>query len=80
MHVCMTCGYKSPYISHVKTHYYVKHTPQVRASCHICQKVFKNAFYRDTHRRQVHGITKEMMKASCEIPQYDDGDDCQVLT
>ena len=67
MHVCMVCGYKAKK-SHVMVHYQVKHLPQVESSCHVCQKVFKNSYYRDIHRRQVHGITREMMQASCQVP------------
>jgi len=84
LHVCMTCGYKSNNKSHVITHFRIKHLPQVKSSCHICHKVFKNSYYRDTHRRQAHGITNEMMMGECQVPEnfqnIETDDDCQVLS
>ena len=68
----MTCGYRTGKKDHAVRHFKVKHAPQIRSSCHVCHKVFRNAYYRDIHRRQAHRITNEMMQATCEIPDFQD--------
>ena len=84
LHVCMSCGYKSAHKGHVTTHFRLKHMPQDPSSCHICHKTFKNSFYRDNHRRQVHGITNQMMMGECHVPEnfqnFEPDYDCQVLS
>jgi len=62
--VCMLCGYKSNDGSNARCHYKLKHMPQEQAVCHVCNKSFKNSFYRDRHRAKAHGITKKMLKGS----------------
>ena len=61
-HVCMKCGGTFNRKDHAKRHVINQHIPQAEASCHVCHKTFKNAYYRDTHRSQEHGITKRMME------------------
>merc|ERR1711974_517680 len=61
-HVCMKCGGSFNRKDHAKRHVINQHIPQPEASCHVCHKTFKNAYYRDTHRSQEHGITKRMME------------------
>ena len=64
--ICMRCGYKTTIKYHARRHYQTKHLPQKPATCHICQKEFKNPIYRDHHRSQTHGITKRMMKEAAK--------------
>ena len=81
MHVCLTCGYQSNRKGNVVTHFRIKHLPQVKSSCHVCHKVFKNSYYRDTHRKTAHGITREMMQGAYQVPAnfQSEEDDCQVI-
>merc|ERR1712029_768242 len=62
MFVCLKCGYKSNRKTNAIVHYKVKHLPQQTATCHICGKEFRNFVGRDRHRKEVHGISKAMMK------------------
>ena len=64
--VCMLCGYKSKYSSHAKLHFRTQHLPQQPATCHVCQRVFRNPDHRDDHRLKKHGITKAMMKEAAK--------------
>ena len=61
LHVCLKCGYKTNRSSSVLSHYRMKHMPQVPASCQVCHKVLKNAYYRNMHLRKVHGLTRDML-------------------
>ena len=71
--VCMKCGAKFNYKHHTQRHFKNKHVQQQPASCHVCHKEFRNEEYRDLHRSQVHGITKKMMKAAGNLPEYQGG-------
>ena len=62
MFVCLSCGYKSNDGSNARCHFRLKHLPQEEAACHVCNRVFKNSFYRDRHRARAHGITKKMLR------------------
>jgi len=64
--ICMRCGYKTKYGTTARRHYRTQHLPQKPASCHICQKQFRNSVYRDHHRAQEHGITRKMMKEAAK--------------
>ena len=64
VYVCLACGYRSTDSSNARCHFKLRHAPQQEASCHICHKTFKNAFYRDRHRAKTHGITKRMLRDS----------------
>ena len=44
------------------------HQPNQAAKCHICQKVFRNAEYRDNHQRKSHGITAALIKNAIPPP------------
>ena len=68
MFVCLKCGYKSNRKTNAIVHYKVKHLPQQTATCHICGKEFRNFVGRDRHRKEVHGISKAMMKQGEMIP------------
>ena len=63
LHHCMICGYKSNRSYNAVTHYKLKHAPQVPSTCQICNQVFRNPIFRDNHLKQVHGISKGLMKA-----------------
>jgi len=82
MHVCLTCGYQSSKKYNVVTHFRIKHMPQVQSSCHVCHKVFKNSHYRDTHRRQAHGISREMMQGAYQVPANFQNleEDCHIIS
>ena len=64
--ICMRCGYKTTKCSNALEHYIRKHLPLQLATCHICQKQFKNPIDRDRHRSKEHGITKRMMKEAVQ--------------
>ena len=67
--VCLSCGNKFNYKGDVQRHIRNIHTPQPKAACHICRKVFKTPYNRDDHMRKAHGITKRMMKDAV-IPNH----------
>jgi len=62
--VCLTCGRSFGYKSAANRHFKLKHLEASEAKCHICNKVFKNTFYRNRHRAKEHKITEKMMQQS----------------
>jgi len=61
---CLNCGRKFKDRSNAGRHFKTQHLPVPKAKCHVCQKTFKNAVTRNTHRAKEHGITQKMMNTS----------------
>jgi len=69
--ICLNCGLTFNRKNTADRHFRNLHIPQPKATCHVCQRVFKNLFYRNKHLTGVHGITRKMMKAAASVPQLD---------
>jgi len=63
-YICMTCGKSFSKRSNANRHFQTKHMPVSQVKCHVCNKVFKNAVYRNAHRVKEHKITEKMMQQS----------------
>ena len=65
--LCVVCGYRSAKRHNVKTHYRLRHKPQVESSCEVCEQTFRNVLQRDRHRVKAHGITKLMLGSDLRL-------------
>jgi len=60
-YACLVCNYKSEIKCNTVQHFLTQHTPQPKAVCPLCQKVYKNTQTKDVHIRNFHGLTKKML-------------------
>jgi len=59
---CLNCGRNFNCKSNARKHFKTQHLPQQEYKCQVCHKIFKNKYYRNQHRKEVHGITSIMMQ------------------
>jgi len=62
-YACLSCGHAFSLKGDALKHFRNIHIPQPQATCHVCHKVYKNAFYRNKHLTRAHGITQTMMRS-----------------
>jgi len=62
MYSCNSCGWAFKDKANAYRHFKIKHLPSVPSVCQICNKTFKNGYYRNMHRSKVHGVNEKMLK------------------